>query len=223
MAQGKKRQIGNSIRNHFLSGLAIVLPLVTTALVAKFALRILTTPFVSGISFLLGTNVVYEHRLLFYLVEVAVLAIMAISTVLIGAVTRWYVVKKMVEVGENLLNKIPFVRIVYKASREVMQSFVASSQAPFKEVVLVPFPHSGSYALAFLIKEEGKWDKGNPESVFISVFVPTTPNPTTGFILLVNRELIVPTDLSMEEGLKFVISCGVIDLRDVFSPHNTQE
>ncbi|WP_108624376.1 DUF502 domain-containing protein, partial [Candidatus Similichlamydia epinepheli] len=181
-----------------------------------------TTPFVSAISFILGTDIVYENHLLFYLVEVAVLILMIISTVLIGAITRWYVVKKMVEIGETILHKIPFVRIVYKASREVMQSFVASSKAPFKEVVLVPFPQAGSYSIAFLIKEEGKWDKENPGSIFSSVFVPTTPNPTTGFILLIKSDLIIPTDFSMEEGLKFIISCGVVNLGDSIWPKDRE-
>jgi uncharacterized membrane protein len=116
--------------------------------------------------------------------------------------------KMMIDGGDRLMRRVPLVRKIYNASKELSEVFLADKKTVFKRVVLVRFPHPGAHALGFVMSgSAGYFDRALGGET-LSVFVPTTPNPTSGFLVLVPARETVPLDLSVEEALKMVISGG---------------
>lgn len=152
-----------------------------------------------------------------YISKILVLIAIAVCTVIIGFLAHGYIARKILHLVEHLVFKIPFVSTVYKASRDVIHTILASKATTFKEVVLVPFPHEKSYSLGFLVREDRPLTK-TMDGTCVSVFVPTTPNPTTGFIVVFQKDQVISTNYSVEEALKYIISCGVIQPDGAKSP-----
>jgi len=124
---------------------------------------------------------------------------------LVGRYGRNYIGRKMIVWGDHAMMRIPLLNKIYSTVKQVNESF-QSNKSSFKQVVLVPFPHERSRSLAFVTGEQKNL---GPEKL-ISVFIPTTPNPTSGFLLLVPESEIIKLDISVAEGIKFIISLGAI-------------
>jgi uncharacterized membrane protein len=124
---------------------------------------------------------------------------------LVGRYGRNYLGRKTMEGLDRALMRIPLLNKIYSAIKQVNESF-HSNKSSFKQVVLVPFPHAHSRSLAFVTGEQ----KSLGAEKLISVFIPTTPNPTSGFLLLVPESEIVKLDISVADGIKFIISLGAI-------------
>ena len=121
--------------------------------------------------------------------------------------------KILIKGGDRLMNRVPLVRKIYSASKELSEVFLTDKKTVFKRVVLVRFPHPGTHALGFVMGgATSSVDRAVGEDV-LGVFVPTTPNPTSGFLIFVPAREATPVDLSVEEALKMVISGGA------FAPH----
>jgi uncharacterized membrane protein len=116
--------------------------------------------------------------------------------------------KMLIAGGDRLMSRVPLVRKIYNASKELSGVFLADKKTVFKRVVLVRFPHSETYALGFVMSVGPSYIKRSIGEEVLSVFVPTTPNPTSGFLLFVPEGEAKPVDLSVEEALKIVISGG---------------
>jgi uncharacterized membrane protein len=115
--------------------------------------------------------------------------------------------------GERLFTVLPLIRRIYTATKDLSEVFLGDKKSVFRRVVLVRFPHRDSWGMGFVTNEGVRYfDEVIGEEVFV-VFVPTTPNPTTGFFLLVPKREALPLDVTVEEALKMVISAGV------FTPH----
>jgi uncharacterized membrane protein len=118
---------------------------------------------------------------------------------------RW-----LVSIGENLLERIPLVRSVYSALKNVLETVLRDNQDSFRRVVLLEYPRKGTYALGFVSGTgHGEVQLATKENV-ITVFVPTAPNPTSGFLLYVPEQDTTPLKMTVEDGMKCVISAGVI-------------
>ena len=130
------------------------------------------------------------------------------SLIIIGFFTASFFGKFFVGIGEKLINKLPVFRSIYNALKQVFQTVLGSSSKAFREVVLIEYPRKGSWAVGFATKEnEGEIStKTNKE--LINVFVPTTPNPTSGFLLMFPKNEVVYLDMSFEEASKFIVSAG---------------
>jgi uncharacterized membrane protein len=111
---------------------------------------------------------------------------------------------------ERMLAKIPFINGVYKACRDIIQTLFANKSNSFKQVVLVPFPSPGVFAIGLVTNENIAGIDASQEKSYVAVFVPTTPNPTSGFLMMFKEEQLIYLDMKVEEALKYVISCGVI-------------
>lgn len=126
----------------------------------------------------------------------------------IGLFSNKIVVRKWIGLGESIVLRIPFIKTLYMASKQVIATFfVPSDHTPFKRVVLIDYPMEGTKALAFTT---GKSVLRKDGQTYTNVFVPTTPNPTSGFMLMLPEEKITTLDISIEEGIKFVVSAGII-------------
>lgn len=130
--------------------------------------------------------------------------------VFVGAFATNYVGRRLIELGERILLRLPFIRWMYTTTKQVVDAVAATNRDAFKRVVLVEYPRKGIYAVAFVTGAgRGEVQDVTAEDV-INVFLPTTPNPTSGFLLLVPRHEVIPLEMSVEDGLKLVISGGVV-------------
>jgi len=132
--------------------------------------------------------------------------------ILAGALTTHFIGRKLMRLLDRIMERIPLVRSVYKATRQLLEAMFGDNSTAFKEVVMVPFPHKGSMVLGFVTGESTVFgDSDGPPSV--SVFVPSTPLPTTGWLLFVDAAELVHLDMSIEEGMKLVLSGGAVSSR----------
>jgi len=206
------------MKKHFITGLVILLPLTVTLLVLGFVIRFLTQPFVGIVSnFFAQLNIVNRgflflspDQLLKYGSQFLILIILFLLTVFLGMITRWFFINALFRLGDKILHKIPIVNTVYKTTQEIIKTLFVSDKNSFKQVVMAPFPHPGVYMLGLVSREApGQCSKAVNEEL-ISVLIPTTPNPTTGFLLMFKKQDLVYLDLKPEEAIKCIVSCGVI-------------
>ncbi|NIM18976.1 MAG: DUF502 domain-containing protein [Candidatus Latescibacteria bacterium] len=185
------------LRKYFLTGILILTPVLVTG-------YILWKVF-SSIDNLLGP---LQKR--YPIIDIPGLGfiIIIVLIVLTGFFAGNLIGRRIIHVGERLLNYIPLVPRIYNAVKELSQVFLADRKTAFQEVVLVRYPHPGSFALAFVTREGSEYFNSLVGSEVVNVFVPTTPNPTSGFLLLVPKKDVLKVSITVEEGMKMVISGG---------------
>jgi uncharacterized membrane protein len=192
-------KIGGHLKARMISGMLVLGPLVITLFILKFIFAALT-------AFVLPVL----RPWLAELPESAMLVIAAVAALLliylVGMFTTHFLGRRLIKMGEGIMLKLPIVKSVYSASRQVMDTFSNSTKAAFTATVLVSFPHPGARALGFvtgtILDPEGR--------VLYRIFVATTPNPTSGFLLLLPDEEVTFTDLSVEDGIKMIVSGGML-------------
>lgn len=206
------------MKRYFLTGLAILLPLALTIAVVSFVINFLTEPFVGIVRDILYYFGLLEANLVFlsstelqtFVSKVIILVLLFFFTVTLGVVARWFFVRYLLKSWDSIIHRIPFVSTIYKTCQDVIKTMFASKTKSFKQVVLVPFPSQESRSVGLVTGENLS---GLPESKtdnIVAVFVPTTPNPTSGFLMMFNSKELVYLDMKVEEALKYIISCGVI-------------
>ena len=198
-------------RANFFAGLAVVMPGVISvgALVWIFGT---VAQFTDALLFFVPHNITHRANgagTMFWYWSLAafVLAIVLISAV--GLAARNYFGKKLIEWTDTALMRIPLLNKIYGATKQVNDALVTGNKNSFKTVVLIEFPHPGSYSLGFLTSEDAEI-RVNPGQKLVCVFVPTTPNPTSGFLMLVPDEKVTRLKMSVADGLKYIISLGAI-------------
>ncbi|PYK97220.1 MAG: hypothetical protein DME19_17070, partial [Verrucomicrobia bacterium] len=137
-----------------------------------------------------------------------VLAVLLIG--LVGSLARYYFGKKLIQWVDLALLRVPLLNKIYSTIKQVNQVFSPSSKSSFKQVVLVEFPRAGQYSVGFVTGEDHREVQQKTKEHVLSVFVPTTPNPTSGFLVLVPEQEITRLDMSVADGIKFIISLGAI-------------
>ncbi|WP_035270726.1 DUF502 domain-containing protein [Desulfitibacter alkalitolerans] len=187
------------IRRFFLTGLLILLPLVITIYIIFFIFSLVDNLLAGFIRMIVGYPL---PGLGVVLTILLVLIVGLIATNIIG--------KKFIEFFEACLNKIPLVKTIYGAVKQIIDAFSLQKNNAFQRVALVEYPRRGIYAIGFITGEcSGEVQEKTAEEV-INVFVPTTPNPTSGMLLLLPKRDVIPLEMSVEDGLKLLISGGVV-------------
>jgi len=182
-----------ALRNYFLSGVLIIVPLIITYLVLRFlflGLDGLLSPLINeliGFNFP-GTGLLATLILIF----------------LAGLFASSLIFSRLVSYAESLFNKIPVIRIIYGPAKQLVESLTVADKKGFKQVVLVQFPRQGTYTLGFVAK---RVEINN--QAFLVVFVPSTPAPFTGWTLLFKEEEVTFLDMSVEKGIEFFVSAGI--------------
>jgi uncharacterized membrane protein len=125
-------------------------------------------------------------------------------------VMRWFFIRTAFSIGDKILHRIPVVNTVYKTTQDIIKTLFVSDKNSFKQVVMVPFPRPGVYALGLIARESPEMCSNTVGSPLVSVLIPTTPNPTTGFLLMYKKEELVHVDMKPEEAIKYIVSCGVV-------------
>ncbi len=189
------RRVGET----FLAGIAVVLPIwITYLIVVDFLL--------SAVDGLLAPVFVSIFGVRIY--GLGVLATL-ILILMVGALTRNMVGRRLVALGERILLQIPIVRNVYAASKQFLDAFTVPGKSAFRQVVLVEFPRRGVRSIGFVAGTATPGWNGDGEPT-VTVYVPTAPNPTSGYVIMVPQREIVPLPITVEEGLKLVVSGGII-------------
>jgi uncharacterized membrane protein len=206
------------MKKHFITGLVILLPLVVTIAVVIFLVNFLTQPFIGIVSSILSKlNIINQgflfltpEQLLRYGSKIIILILLFLFTVALGMITRWFLIHALFRLGDRILHRIPIVNTVYKTTQDIIKTLFVSDKNTFKQVVMVPFPRSDTYVLGLIARESPQVCSQAAGNDLTSVFVPTTPNPTTGFLLMFKRSDLILIDMKPEDAIKYIVSCGVI-------------
>ncbi len=198
-APAPRASAGRVLRRYFFTGLLVLLPAVVTVYVlwrVFFALDDILGRFVETC---LGRSVP----------GVGFVALVALILG-IGAVASNFLGKRMIQIGERLVARVPLMGWIYRTTKQLFSTFLKERGQSFRKVVLVSYPHKGTYSVAFVTSESPTSIENSLGKGFVTVFLPTTPNPTSGFLLVVPADEVIPMNLSVEEGLRLVISAGAL-------------
>jgi len=202
------------MKKYFFTGLALLLPLILTIIVAMFVIKLLTAPFagmihgiLSQFDFIQGTVVLNNPQVLETISRILGLILFVFFVLFIGVLGRWVFFRAFIRAAEYLFQQIPFVNKVYNACKDVVQNLFESDNKSFQTVVLVPYPYNDILSIG-LVTQDALVQGTEGEKKYLSVFVPATPNPTMGFILLFERDQVIVTDMSVRRALQLLISCG---------------
>jgi len=206
------------MKKYFITGLVTLLPLTVTIAVVVFIVNLLTKPFIGMVTNLLAHTKISKFGFLFlspeqlirYLSQFLILISLFLLILALGFVARLFLFNALVKLGDKIIKKIPLVNKVYKTSQEIVQSLFITEKESFKQVVLAPFPLKEAYALGLVSKKSPKTCRDKLKSDLISVFIPTTPNPTTGYLLMFDKKDLIFLKMKTEEAIKYVVSCGMI-------------
>ncbi len=199
----------HKIRSNFFTGLLIIIPVALTFWVLYFIISklnlLLLEPIMKIFQIWLPDRVSVE-----FFTKVAIFFILLALLTLTGFAAKIILVRNIFGFGENILYKVPMISTIYKGLKEMSAAFLSNQESIFKKVVLVQYPKNGVYAIGFITSEaRGEAQEKTKENV-INVFVPTTPNPTSGMLVLVPQEDIIFLDMSVADGMKMIISGGVV-------------
>ncbi len=205
----KEVGLGGRLRNYFLAGILVTAPLGIT-----FYLAWIFIDFVDRQVTPLIPDKYNPETYLPYGLPGLGLLIVIVVLILIGALTAGFVGRAFMHTSERLLARMPVIRGVYGAVKQVLETVLAQQSKAFREAVLVEYPRRGVWAIAFITgRTEGEVQNLTEEEV-INIFLPTTPNPTSGFLLFVPKKELVPLSMTVEEAIKMVISGGIVTPTD---------
>lgn len=192
------------LRRYLITGIIIWVPLVVTVLVARFLIKLMDRSLV-----LIPPAYRPEEILGFGIPGLGLLLTIAVL-LLTGMLAANLFGRKVVAFWESLLARIPLIRSVYSGAKQVAETVLSDGSTSFKKVMLVQYPRKGVWSLCFQTSTDLAEIQGRTDAEVVCVFVPTTPNPTSGFILFVPREDLIELTMSVDEGLKMIISLGVV-------------
>ena len=192
------KSIITSIRNNFIAGIVVLIPIGITIYLTIFLIRVSSK--------IIPKEINPNHYLPYNIPGLEILIAVFLITI-IGWISLSFIGKRLFELFESILNKIPILRTIYSAVDQLIETFAKSKSAK-KNVVLVEYPRKGVWAVGFATKENTGEIKKRVGEEIINVFVPTTPNPTSGFLLMFPKKEVIYLDLSFEEASKFIVSAG---------------
>ena len=198
MAKKRKNSIFLRLRNYFFTGVVVLIPIGFTLYITLFIIKVSSN--------LIPKEINPNHYLPFSVPGLEILVSIIIITI-VGGLSLSFLGKKFLQLINDLFKKIPILRTFYSAIVQMTQSFTRNKNKK-KRVVLVEYPRKGTWAVGFATKDnKGEMKKKTKEDL-VNVFVPTTPNPTSGFLLMFPKKDVIYLDISFEEASKFIVSAG---------------
>ncbi len=204
MSTAPSRPIRTRIRRYLITGVIIWLPIVATLFVLG-----LFVGYLDQLVLLLPEKWQPYHLLGFHIWGLGVI-IALIIVFITGFIASNFLGRQLLQLGEDILERIPLVRSIYSTAKQISDTMFSNKGKSFRKVVLVRYPHKESWSLAFVTHDSlGEINIKAPRQL-ISVFIPTTPNPTSGFLIMVPPEDAIELEMSVDEALRLIISLGVI-------------
>ena len=198
MPYKKKKSLALKLRNYFFTGVIVLIPIGFTLYLSKFLINFSTRLVPSGLN---------PNTYLPYSIPGIEIILTLIFITIVGGLSLSFLGKKFLQLIDDLFKRIPILRTIYSAIGQMMDSF-RNQEGSKKSVVLVEYPRKGSWAVGFATKENTGEIKTKTNINLVNVFVPTTPNPTSGFLLMIPKEDLIYLDMSFEEASKFIVSAG---------------
>ena len=198
-----------SLRNAFLTGLILLTPLGVSLFVFAWLVNNIGGRFSNNLLYFIPPEwLAREDLQLIWNILATMIVFLAIT--FLGYLSRYFVGKWFLSATEKVLNKVPFINTVYKTVKQIVETFSTQQKAVFKKTVVVEYPRKGVWVLGFLTSET----KGEPQiktqRALRNIFVPTTPNPTSGFLLMIPTEEVHELNMSIGDGMKLIISGGAV-------------
>ena len=198
------KRLRTNLKNYFFTGLLVILPIFITVYVILFLIR--------------GMDAILKFIPVKYLPETYLhihipglgLIFVVILVFAVGLLARNIVGRKIVHLGENIVERIPLVRILYAGVKQLLETIFLQKTDAFKRVALVEYPRRGTYVIGFITGESKGEVQDKTDKNMINVFIPTTPNPTSGFYMLVPDDELVVLNMSVEDAFKLIISGGIV-------------
>ncbi len=205
MANLKRRSISlfARLRNYFITGIVVLVPIGITLYLTKF--------FISISSKLIPYNLNPNNYLPFAIPGLEILLSVIFITI-IGGISLSFIGKRILKFVNDLFKRIPILRTIYSAIGQMTESFAPNKANNKKSVVLIQYPRKGSWAVGFATKDNKGEISKKTNSNLVNVFVPTTPNPTSGFLLMFPKDEVIYLDMSFEEASKFIVSAGTSEV-----------
>ncbi len=196
--------LGAILKRYFLTGLLVLIPISLCIYILKivitaadrFLLGLLPSPYNPG------------TYLPFHIPGMGIILTVAVIF-LVGLITANFVGKRLVGGIESLFARIPLVRTVYTGAKEIVQTIILDRPSQFRQVVLIEYPRKGIYCIAFVTGWPSRELASKVDGDFLNIFIPTTPNPTSGFYILVPKEEIIPLNITIEDAFKLIMSAGM--------------
>jgi len=195
------------LRRYLIAGLLVWVPLVVTLVIIRFLVDLL------DFTLLLLPPPWRPEALLGFNIPGFGVVVAVVIVLLTGLLAANFAGRKVLDIGESVVQRIPLVRSIYSAVKQVLQTLLHNGGQSFRRVLLVEYPRKGLWTIGFQTGVGVGEVQQRTERALVTVFIPTTPNPTSGFIILVPTEEAIALDMSVEDGLKFVMSLGVVEPR----------
>jgi len=203
MSNKKKKSIALKLRNYFFTGVIVLIPIGFTLYLSKFLINF------SAKLVPIGLN---PNTYLPYSIPGIEIILTIIFITIVGGLSLSFLGKKLLQIVDDLFKRIPILRTIYSALGQMTESF-RNQEGAKKSVVLIEYPRKGSWAVGFATKENVGEIKEKTNEELVNVFVPTTPNPTSGFLLMFPKKDLIYLDMNFEEASKFIVSAGTSNPR----------
>ena len=197
----KKRSIFIKFRNYFITGVVVLIPIGITVYLTLFIVKVSSK--------ILPKELNPNHYLPYYIPGVEIIISIILIT-FIGWLSLSILGRRLLKIFEDILKRIPILRTIYSAITQMIETFT-KSEGNVKNVVLVEYPRKGSWAVGFATKENTAGIGDKIKQNLVNVFIPTTPNPTSGFLLMFPKEEVIYLDITFEQASKFIVSAGTSD------------
>ena len=194
----KKKSLALKLRNYFFTGVIVLIPIGFTLYLSKFLINFSTKLVPSGLN---------PNTYLPYSIPGVEIVLTIIFITIVGSLSLSFLGKKFLQIVDDLFKKIPILRTIYSAIGQMTDSF-RNQDGNKKSVVLVEYPRKDCWAVGFATKENTGEIKSKTKIDLVNVFVPTTPNPTSGFLLMIPKKDLIYLDMTFEEASKFIVSAG---------------
>jgi uncharacterized membrane protein len=198
------------IKSIFLTGIAAIIPVGVTLYIIFFLIRTMD----KLVKFI--PHRFQPDELLGFQIPGLGVIVTLILIFIVGLITKSYLGNKAVDLGEKILDRIPFVSGIYKGIKQLVDAIFSDKHQSFRKAVLIEYPRKGLYSIAFVTGESRGEVQEKTEQKHINLFVPTTPNPTSGFYIMIPETDVINLDMSVEEAFSLIISGGII------SPNNNK-
>jgi uncharacterized membrane protein len=206
------------MKKYFFTGFITLLPIAFTVIIASWLFNLFAAP-LAGITEAiihsyeknLGLSLSNHDTLVLFLSRVLAFILLLLLILFLGFCGQRFLINVFLKTPERLFAHIPFVRTIFRLSKDITKAVFSENKKTFKETVLVPFPHHEALAIGFVTGETpALFNKEGHLQTDLAVFVPTAPHPMSGFVLLTPKKITLPVDVSVEDAFKFLISCGTL-------------
>ncbi len=211
--------VGKSIRKNIVVGLVLMAPIVITGFILAFLIRLIAdnamAKAIIDAVFRMLPEVFQEPTVKFFLGRILALALVLLFLFLLGFFVRSFFGRKLYRLGERILTRIPVFNKIYIQVRHISEAIFSQRETMFKEVVILEYPRKGIYSVAFVTSTvpdhfRARMDAPGEEEQFSALFVPTTPNPTSGLLILAPRSELITLPISVPDAMRLVISAGAV-------------